>query len=215
LRFWRKWEKDEPPKCEFVIQSWDAAATGKDRSNYSACTTWGVFQMHDKQGRKNYNIILLDAERGKWDFPDLKKAVVRKYNTVLKEGHPDALIIENKSAGMQLIQELQATGVPVTPVNQSGNQWMRMSGVSNDKVSRVNRVLEMFSSGLVWAMQASCSEEVIEECAEFPNGQYDDYVDTVSQALTRFSDGGFIRFETDEDEEDVEEKAPVSYYNLG
>jgi len=213
--YWRKWEKSSPPKCEFVIQSWDAAATGKDRSNYSACTTWGVFQANDNEGKAVYNIILLDAERGKWDFPDLKKAVVRKYNTVLKDGHPDALIIENKSAGIQLIQELRATGVPVTPVSPFGNQWTKMAGASNDKISRVNRILEMFSSGLVWAIQSSSSEEVIEECAEFPNGQYDDYVDTVSQALARFRDGGFIRFETDEDDEDVEDKAPVAYYNLG
>ncbi len=214
--YWKRWDKPKPPACEFIIQSWDMAAGSKERSNYSACTTWGVFSLSEKEDKRLYNIILLDAERGKWDFPDLKKAVMRKYDTVVKDGHPDCLLVENKSAGMQLIQELKATGIPVTPVTPGGNQWMKMSGVSHDKVSRANRVLEMFTSGLVWAPHKGWAEEVIEECANFPdNGQYDDYVDTMTQALTRFREGGFIRFDTDEEEEEVREQAPVSFYNLG
>ncbi len=209
--YWKRWEKLKPPACELVIQSWDLAATAKDRSNYSACTTWGVFRMSEREDKPVYNIILLDAERGQWDFPDLKKAVMRKYNTIVKDGHPDVLLVEYKSAGIQLVQELKATGIPVTAVTPTGNQFK----ASNDKVSRVNRVLEMFTSGLVWAPHKSWAEEVIEECAEFPNGQYDDYVDTVSQALSRFREGGFIRFETDENDDIEEIVEPAAYYNLG
>jgi len=209
---WKRWEDGKrAPVCEFVIQSWDMAATKNDKSNYSACTTWGVFRTSAKEDKGVYNIILLDAERGKWDFPDLKKAVVRKYNSVVKDGHPDCLLVENKSAGIQLIQELRETGVPVTSYRPTGNQYT----ASNDKISRVNRILEMFTSGLVWAPKRAWAEEVIEECAEFPNGQYDDYVDTVSQALAKFREGGFIRFDTDEEENDQDNAAPMAFYNLG
>ncbi len=215
--YWQRWPTDRKiPKCEFTIQSWDLATSSKDRSNYSACTTWGVFRRSEKEDKAVYGIILLDAERGKWEFPDLKKAVVRKYKGALAEGHPDCLLVENKSAGIQLIQELRETGIPVTPVTPTGNQWSRMSGNANDKVSRVNRILEMFTSGLVWYIQCLGAEEVMEECAEFPNGQYDDFVDTTTQALARFREGGFIRFETDEDDDEPEEKRkPMAFYNVG
>lgn len=210
--YWQRWpDGKKAPVCEFVIQSWDMAATSNDRSNYSACTTWGVFRTSEKEDKGVYNIILINAERGKWDFPDLKKAVIRKYKETVKDGHPDCLLVENKSAGIQLIQELRATGVPVTAYRPTGNQYV----ASNDKISRVNRILEMFTSGLVWAPKRAWAEEVIEECAEFPNGQYDDYVDTVSQALAKFREGGFIKFDTDEEESEEEKTAPMSFYNLG
>ncbi len=210
--YWKRWPKEKKaPVCEFIIQSWDMAATKSDSANYSACTTWGVFNTSEKEDRPVYNLILLDAERGKWEFPELKQAVVRKYNSVVKDGHPDCLLVEYKSAGIGLVQELRATGVPVTAIRPGGNQFM----VNNDKFARGQRVLEMLSSGLVWAPYRSWAEEVIEECAEFPNGQYDDFYDTVTQALQRFRDGGFIRLETDEVEEERPPERPVSYYNLG
>ena len=43
--------------------------------------------------------------------------------------------------------------------------------------------------------------EVIEEVASFPNGENDDFVDTTSQALLRFRQGGLIPLESDEKEE--------------
>jgi len=210
--YWKYWpDQKKAPSCEMVIQSWDLAATAEDKSNYSACTTWGVFSTSEKEDTPAYNIILLDAERGKWDFPELKKTVMRKYHSVVKDGTPDCLLVEKKSAGIQLIQELRATGVPVTPYLPAGNQYMGR----NDKLARVNRILEIFTSGLVWVPKRAWANEVIEECAEFPNGEYDDYVDTVSQALARFREGGFIRYETDEDDEVDDTPAVGAYYNLG
>lgn len=210
--YWKRWPSNKPaPRCEFVMQSWDMAATKGDRSNYSACTTWGVFSTSEKEDKPVYNLILLDAERGKWEFPDLKQAVTRKYNSAVKDGHPDCVLVEYKSAGIGIVQELRNAGVPVTAIRPGGNQYV----ANNDKFARGQRVLEILSSGLVWAPQRSWAEEVIEECTEFPNGQYDDYYDTVVQALGRFRDGGFIRLETDEKWDEKPASSPASYYNLG
>ena len=61
-------------------------------------------------------------------------------------------------------------------------------------------------SGLVWAPDTRWAEDVIEECASFPVGEYDDFVDTVTQALRRFREGGFITHP--EDYKDETDRAP-------
>ena len=71
----------------------------------------------------------------------------------------------------------------------------------NDKIVRLNAVADLFASGCVWAPDTRWAREVIEEVAAFPNGENDDYVDTTSQALNRFRQGGFISLESDEPED--------------
>jgi phage terminase large subunit-like protein len=75
-------------------------------------------------------------------------------------------------------------------------------GVSNDKVARANLISDIFASGYVWAPERRFADEVITEVAEFPNGEHDDYVDSVVQAMLRFRAGGFIRTANDADEDD-------------
>lgn len=209
--YWRVWGRrddgtmderlvDSPPKCDYVIQSWDMAATAKTRSNYSACTTWGVFRQGDDGG---YRIILLNALRGKWEFPDLKAKALEQF----KKWEPDTLLIEAASAGYGIIQELQRAGIPVRTDKPVGNQY----GLRGDKVVRLNAVSDLFFSGMVYAPAYVWADEVIEELAQFPNGENDDYVDSTTQALKRFRQGGFIQLATDEK---MEEYTPVSanYY---
>ena len=74
-------------------------------------------------------------------------------------------------------------------------------GVSNDKVARANMVSDIFASGYVWAPERRFADECIEECAEFPYGDHDDYVDSVVQALLRFRSGGLIRTANDADDD--------------
>jgi len=186
--WWRKWEKDEPPKCEFLIQSWDTAFLKTQRADYSACTTWGVF-FSEEIGKENANIILLDAFKDRMEFPELKSIAYKSYN----KWEPDACIVEAKAAGQPLIFELRQMGIPVSDYTPSRG---------NDKIARVNAVSDLFASGLVWVPNTSWAEEVIEEFAAFPVGEHDDLVDSSTQALLRFRQGGFIRVPSDEDEEE-------------
>jgi predicted phage terminase large subunit-like protein len=71
----------------------------------------------------------------------------------------------------------------------------------NDKIARLNSVTDLFASGKVWAPAKRWAEEVIEEMAAFPNSDHDDLVDSATQALIRFRQGGFIRLPSDEPDE--------------
>jgi predicted phage terminase large subunit-like protein len=185
--WWQKWERDDPPPCEYTIMSWDCAFEAKNSADYSAMTLWGVFTNHEDHD--NAHIILLDAYRAKLEFPDLKQKALDLY----LEHEPDAVIIEKKASGAPLIFEFRRMGVPVqefTPVRGA-------TGVSNDKIARLNAVVDIFSSGRVWAPNRRWADEVIEEIASFPAGRYDDYVDTTSQAISRFRKGGFVSTKLD------------------
>ena len=183
--WWQIWEKEDPPQCEFIIMSLDAAQEANNRSDYNALTTWGVFFNEETE---NYNIILLNSIKRRLEFPELKKLVFEEY----QEWEPDAFIVEKKSNGAALYQELRRMGVPVSEFTP---------GKGQDKISRVNAVSDLFSSGVVWAPDKRWAKDVIEECNDFPAGTNDDLVDSTTQALLRFRQGGFIRLPTDEPEE--------------
>ncbi len=189
--WWNTWEKDDPPDCEFILQSWDTAFEANNRADYSACTTWGVFFNEEKNA---YNLILLNAYKGRLEFPDLKRSVMEQYD----EFAPDSLIVEKKASGAPLIYELRAMGVPVqdyTPVRGTANN-------PNNKMARLNSISDIFASDVVWAPETRWAEEVIDEVASFPAGEHDDYVDATIMALLRFRQGGFLRLPSDEAEED-------------
>ena len=195
--WWQRWEADRPPKCEFIIQSWDTAFTKSQRADYSACTTWGIFHLNENP--EDVNIIMLDAWKDKLEFPDLKDTAKRFYD----EWQPDACIIEAKAAGAPLIFELRRMGVMVsdyTPVR------------GNDKFVRINSVTDLFRSGRVWAPETKWAEEVIEEMARFPNAEHDDLVDSTVQALIRFRQGGFLRLDSDEEDDNIGFRRKKSYY---
>ncbi len=198
--WWQEWEYQEPPQCEFIIQSWDTAFLKSERADYSACTTWGVFYKEcEEDGQYAPNIILLDAHKERLEFPELKKVAMEKYNAY----KPDAFIVEAKAAGMPLIFELRQMGIPVQEYTPSRG---------NDKISRVNAVSDLFASGIVWAPQTRWAEEVIEEFAAFPNAEHDDLVDSSTQALLRFRQGGFVPLHSDEEEEELEHNRVADYY---
>ena len=184
--WWNIWEKDDPPMCEFIIMSLDAAQEANNRADYNALTTWGVFLNEETN---NYNIILLNSIKKRMEFPDLKKLVLEEY----KEWEPDAFMVEKKSNGAALYQELRRMGVPVGEFTP---------GKGQDKISRVNAVSDLFNSGIVWAPEHRWAKEVIEECNDFPSGANDDLVDSTTLALLRFRQGGFIRLPNDEPEDD-------------
>jgi predicted phage terminase large subunit-like protein len=185
---WQVWEADEPPPCDYVIQSWDTAHEVKTSSDYSACTTWGVW--YNNEDKNSPNLILLDAFKERMTFPELKAMALKHY----KEWNPDAFIVEKKAAGGPLIQELRRLGIPVQEFSPSRG---------NDKMVRLNAVADLFTSGKVWAPDTRWAREVIEEVASFPVGEHDDFVDTCTQALLRYRQGGFISLDTDEKDDDL------------
>jgi predicted phage terminase large subunit-like protein len=199
--WWQIWDHEDPPHCDFILQAWDTAFEKTNRADYSACTTWGVFYQEDADsGRIEANIILLNAYRGRLEFPALKRKVLEQ----MEEYDPDSVIIEKKASGAPLIYELRSMGIPVqefTPVK------------GNDKIARLNAVSDLFASKKVWAPPTRWAEEVIDEVASFPAGDHDDYVDSTSLALMRFRKGGFLRVDLDEDDppQHWRRKAPVYY----
>ena len=198
--WWNEWEYREPPDCEFVIQSWDTAFLKSQRADYSACTTWGVFYREDEHsGKVVPQIILLDAHKARLEFPELKQRAMECYQSY----KPDAFIVEAKAAGMPLIFELRQMGIPVQEYTPSRG---------NDKIARVNAVADLFSSGIVWAPATRWAEEVIEEFASFPNAEHDDLVDSSTQALLRFRQGGFVPLYSDEEDEEIDNTRIANYY---
>ena len=183
--WWRLWEESEPPRTKYIIQSWDTAFSKTETADFSACTTWGVFERDDdKTGQPVNHIILLDAFKDRMQFPELKAVAIKHW----RKWKPDAFIVEAKAAGAPLIYELRSQGIPVQEFTPSRG---------NDKTVRVNSVTDLFSSGMVWRPDTRWAESVAEECAQFPNGKHDDYVDTTTQALLRFRRGGLIKLPSD------------------
>jgi len=183
--WWRVWEDDDIPPYSYVIQSYDTAFSKKETADYSAITTWAIFQ---PQGDGPEQIILLDAQRVRLDFPDLKKMAWEEY----KYWQPDCVLIEAKASGTPLTHELRRMGIPVTAYTPSRGQ---------DKIARMNSVAPIFESGMVWAPDRPFAEEVVEEMASFPYGDHDDYCDSSTMALMRFRQGGFVSLNDDYPEE--------------
>lgn len=192
--WWREWEREKLPEFEFIVQSWDTAFTKTNHSDFSACTTWGVFKLLNAEGRRAPQVMLLDAWQDRVEFPRLKDQAKIMY----QEWQPDSVVVEGRASGQPLIFELRAMGLPVAE---------HMPARGNDKRARVNAISDMFSSGFVWFKPSKMAEHVIAQFSEFPYGDHDDLVDSSSQALQRLREGLLVGADRDsidlsEDEED-------------
>lgn len=200
------WQNGDPPACDYIIGSWDCASTKNERSHPSAYTLWGVFKAEDPDtGKTVNNIILLSSFTARMEFPELKKRAKEFYD----EDNPDTLLIENKAAGIQLLQEFRAMGIPAEDFSGSSRGT---KSLPNDKIARANMVVDIFASKYVWAPNRRFADVVIEECASFPAGDTDDLVDSAVQAMIRFRQGGFIRTANDEPEEEPVRRHRKRYY---
>ena len=187
--WWRTWEKEDIPRLSYVLQSYDTAFSKKETADYTAITTWGVFDP-DEDGTEH--IILLDAKKDRYNFPELKEEAMEQYDY----WEPDMILIEAKASGMPLADELLRINIPVT--TYSPGRRKRGGGV--DKTTRMHMVAPIFEAGRVWAPDKKFAEEVIEECAAFPNGEHDDLCDSMTMALIRFREGSLVVLEEDEDD---------------
>jgi|TARA_R100000664_G_C2758694_1_gene147825 predicted phage terminase large subunit-like protein len=186
--WWQMWEKEDIPPCKYILQAYDTAFSKKESADYSAITTWGVFQ--PEEGGPDH-IILLDAQRDRWNFPELKNKAYEEY----EYWEPDMVIIEAKATGTPLIDELRLRGIPALGFSP---------GKGKDKITRMHMVAPLFEAGVVWAPEdKKFADEVIEEVVSFPNGDYDDFCDSMTLALMRFRQGGFVSLDGEDDEEDT------------
>ena len=185
--WWRVWDKPYIPPLDHVIQSYDTAFLKKETADFSAITTWGVFRLNEDS---EPNLILLDAIKERLEFPELKRKALEQYTY----WNPETVIIEAKASGLPLTYELRKMGIPVVNFTPSKG---------NDKHARVNAVAPLFESGQIWAPDQKFAEEVVEECAAFPYGDNDDLVDSMTQAVMRFRQGGFVDHPEDYKDEPV------------
>jgi predicted phage terminase large subunit-like protein len=183
--WWRKWKHDWIPDLHHVIQSYDTAFMKKETADFSAITTWGVFYPNEDSPA---NLILLDCIKERFEFPELRRKALEQY----KYWQPETVIIEAKASGLPLTYELRQMDIPVSTFTPSRG---------NDKHVRVNTCAPLFESGMIWAPEQNFAEEVIEECAAFPHGDHDDLVDSMTMAVMRFRQGGFISHPEDYVEE--------------
>ena len=195
--WWQVW-KGGLPHLKHVIQSYDTAFSKAETADYSAITTWGIFKPFEDEPEA---IILLDAVRGKWDFPELKVVALDQY----KYWEPESVVIEQKATGQPLTQEFRRMGIPVIDFVPSKGK---------DKHTRVNACAPIFESGQVFYPEGErFAYEVIEECAAFPHGANDDYVDSTTQAMLRYRQGAFVSTYSDWEEEEKKNKGlRIVYY---
>lgn len=155
---------DVPTEFELVLQSWDTANKPTELSDYSVGTTWGL---------KDKHLFLLHMFRKRVGYPDLKRAVQEQARAFGSK----VILIEDKASGTQLVQELVNDGVHgVTPYQ-----------TTMDKIMRLHSVTSTIENGFVHLpAQAEWLPELLHEVAAFPNGRYDDQVDSMSQALDWF-----------------------------
>jgi len=190
----RLWPDGKPfPKFEYVIQSYDCAYTEKTQNDPTACLTWGVFKPLDGP----MSVLLIDAWQDRLQYPDLRPKVIEEYDVVFGEGKErkrvDLILVEDKSAGISLIQDLQRAHLPVRAYNP-GNA---------DKIQRLNIVSNIIARGRVWIPESSVKKGYVRDWAEgfvsqicsFPESTHDDYVDACTQALRYLRDAGWLEID--------------------
>jgi len=195
-KWFKLWPADkETPDLEYVIASYDPATSEKTHNDPTACTVWGIFERPDV----GTCVILLDAWDNHLSYPELRKRVVNDFKEVVygsdnkftKGKKADLILMEDKSAGISLIQELQGAGVPIRGYNPG----------RADKVQRMNIVAPLIAKGKVYIPEdpkrlkepADWSKRFLRQVCSFPeSGGHDDYVDSLSQALRVLRDSGWI-----------------------
>lgn len=172
------WEDDEPPNCDFIIQTYDTAFSTRRTADYSVIQTWGIFSQFEKDeygGEQiTSNLILLGNIRGRFEYPELRRIAQELY----QEYRPDVCIIEKKASGQSLIQDMRRAGLPVLDYLPD-----------RDKVARVYASTPMMESGRVWLPKdRQFADDLFEECMSFPNGAHDDQVDCMTMAIHYMKD---------------------------
>lgn len=189
----KKWEL---PAFDYIIQSYDGAYDEDATSDNDpcACTVWGVFNERGKKG-----ILLLDSWDEHLGYPKFRKKVIAEWHTPYgrsterKGKKPDAVLVENKSSGISILQDLRAANIPAIPYNPG----------KASKTQRAHNIAPVHELGCVYILESSkepgefvtWARPFVEQVGKFPNAEHDDYVDTYTQALHYLRDSGKIELE--------------------
>ena len=203
---WLKWwDYDEPPACDYIIQTYDTAFSTKTTADFSVIQTWGIFEHMetDSTGRENWvsNLILLGNEKGRFDYPALRTKAQELYDY----HKPDVCIIEKKASGQSLIQDLRRAGLPVLDYIPD-----------RDKTARVYAATPLMEAGRVWLPKGyEWSDDLYGEAITFPNARHDDKVDAMTMAIHYMKESWNLLHPDDPDyEEGYERKKRVAYWKF-
>ena len=199
------WEHDDPPTCDFIIQTLDTAFSTSTSADFSVIQTWGIFHDYeqDEGGYEGFpsNLILLGNVRGRFEYPEL-----RRISQVLYRKHvPDVCIIEKKASGQSLIQDLRRSGLPI-----------REYIPDKDKISRVYAASPMLESGRVWIpRKKKWADELLTEMLQFPHGAHDDQVDALTMAVHYMKESWHLSHPEDPEwDDDKPRKKRVAYWRI-
>ena len=203
------WEKDKKlPQFQYIIQSYDCATSDKTANDATACVVLGVFKPNDD---KPMSVMLVDCWSERMQYPDLRPKVIEEYESIYGDEDEwgngkkvDMILIEDKSAGISLIQDLQRAGLPVRSYNPG----------RADKTARLNLVSPIIAKGRLYIPESSVNEgcvrdwasEFVNQLCAFPEVRHDDYVDALTQGLRLIRDMGLVNIDPIEYDEYPEDK---------
>ena len=207
-RDWFKlWPNNKPfPKFEFIIQSYDCGYKDGAANDPTGCITLGAFKPLDG----GMCVMVIDCWQEKLQYPDLRPKIIDEFETVYGEGKEkkrvDLLLVEDKAAGISLIQDLQRAHLPVIGYNPG----------KADKTQRLSIVANIIRAGRVWVPESGqrkgfvrdWAEGMVSQICSFPEGTvHDEFVDCISQGLRYMRDAGWISIDApprdDLDEDDI------------
>jgi predicted phage terminase large subunit-like protein len=153
-----------PPKREpgdNIVQSWDTASKANKTNDFSVCTTWLI---------RGSDYYLLHVLRRRLEFPDLRRCILRHAETYKTK----KVLIEDASSGAALIQDLKREG-KIRPIAIKADR---------DKIVRLEAQSAVIEAGHVLLPEsAPWLGDFLVEVLAFPNGRFDDQVDSLSQFL--------------------------------
>ena len=196
------WDQDEPPPCDFIIQTYDTAFSTRTTADFSVIQTWGIFSYMDtdEKGIESWknNLILLGNIKGRFEYPELRRISQQLYD----EYKPDVCMIEKKASGQSLLQDLRMAGVPVL-------EYMP----DRDKEARAHASSALLEDGRIYyPSDKKWAKNLIDICASFPATDNDDIVDTCTQAWLRLRKGWFVTHSNDLEGDEYEEKRRITLY---
>tara|TARA_R110000772_G_scaffold51984_4_gene119348 strand:+ start:683 stop:2389 length:1707 start_codon:yes stop_codon:yes gene_type:complete len=194
-KWFQIWEDEEPPPCDFIIQTYDTAFSTKSTADNSVIQTWGIFSSMETDpttGREHAegNLILLSNMYGRYEYPELRRLAQDMY----QDYKPDVCIVEKKASGQSLIQDMRRSKLPVL-------EYMP----DRDKVSRVYAASPFLEAGKVWIPDTEWSQALFDESIQFPNAAHDDMVDCMTMAIIYMRDSWNLIHPDDVDIDDFED----------